>query len=321
MSPRPLVLDDIELPFPDRRVGKVRRSWALSAVDGEARRLFVTTDRISAFDRVLGCIPCKGQVLNQLAAWWFAETVDVVGNHVVSVPDPNVLIARDVMPLPVEVIVRGRITGSTSTSLWTRYAAGQRLIDGHTLPDGLAKHASLTAPIITPTTKPTDGSHDEPLSETDVVQRGLVSASVWDEVRTAALGLFARASAVGERAGLVLADTKFEFGLDRDGNVLLIDEALTPDSSRWWEASSLGERLAAGHEPESLDKEPLRLWLVEQGYRGDGPAPSLDDGVVASTSARYVRAFERITGSQFVPGGQPIDERIRRAVASLEVPS
>ena len=307
-------LDDIDLPFGDRRDGKVRVSYGLPG----GRRLFVTTDRLSAFDRIIACVPFKGQVLNQLSMWWFEQTRHLVANHAISTPDPNVLIARAATPLPVEVIVRGAITGVTDTSLWTRYAAGQRTIDGHDLPDGLAKNSLLPAPIITPTTKGAAGAHDVPLSSAEVVERGLVDAELWARVERAALDVFAFGSARGREVGLMLADTKFEFGLDPAGELLLIDEALTPDSSRWWIASSYTDRVADGLEPESLDKEVVRRALADVGYTGDGPIPRLPDAVWEATSARYIDAYERLTATTFVPGLYPAEPRIHAALAELE---
>lgn len=306
--PAPLL--DIDLPLPDRRDGKVRVSYALD----DERRVFVTTDRLSAFDRIVAGVAYKGQVLNQLSAWWFRETADIVANHALGTPDPNVLIARAATPLVVEVVVRGYITGVTDTSLWTRYAAGQRVIDGHRLPDGLAKNTRLAEPIITPTTKADAGGHDVPLSCQDVVDRGLVERDLWQHVEAAALALFARGTERGAAAGLLLADTKFEFGTTSDGTLLLIDEVLTPDSSRWWLAGTYAQRLAAGDEPESLDKEVVRLALAASGYTGEGPAPELGDEVWAATSARYVDAFERLTGTTFAPGAYPAGPRITAAL-------
>lgn len=307
-------LDGIELALDDRRVGKVRVSYALPG----DRRVFVTTDRLSAFDRIIARVPYKGQVLNQLSMWWFEHTRDLVANHAISTPDPNVLIARAARPLPVEVIVRGAITGVTDTSLWTRYAAGQRTIDGHQLPDGLAKNTMLPTPIITPTTKGAAGDHDVPLSSADVVERGLVEPELWARVERAALDVFAFGTTRGAEVGLILADTKFEFGLADDGELLLIDEALTPDSSRWWVASTYAERLAGGREPESLDKEVVRRALADVGYTGDGPVPELDGEVWAATTARYIDAYERLTGNSFVRGTLPVDTRIHAALAELE---
>jgi phosphoribosylaminoimidazole-succinocarboxamide synthase len=296
----------LDLPLDGRREGKVRISYGL----GEGRRLFVTTDRLSVFDRVVAAVPFKGQVLNQLSQWWFEQTADLVTNHVVGSPDPNVIVAHDVTPLPVEVVVRAHITGVTDTSLWRRYEAGARTIDGHHLPDGLRKNARLPHPIITPTTKANDGGHDEPLSPAEVVERGLVDAATWDSVTEAALAVFERGQELGARAGLLLADTKYEFGLDRAGDVVLIDELHTPDSSRWWVTSTYEDRLYAGDEPESLDKEVVRRAYVDAGYRGAGEPPTLADDVWAATARRYVVAFERLTGHPFVHGDYPVADRI-----------
>jgi phosphoribosylaminoimidazole-succinocarboxamide synthase len=307
-------LDDIELDLPDRRAGKVRVSYRLS----ETERLFVTTDRLSAFDRIIATIPYKGQVLNELSAWWFEQTRPIVANHLVSVPDPNLTVGRTAVPLPVEVVVRGYITGVTTTSLWQQYAAGARTIYGYELPDGLRKNTQLPANIVTPTTKAEHGAHDEPISNHDVVATGLVDAALWEQVTDAALRIFAFGQQAAEAAGLILADTKYEFGLAADtGELLLIDEVHTPDSSRFWVAGSYEARLAAGDEPESLDKEFVRRALVDLGYRGEGTVPALPDDVVAATTARYVSAFERVTGRTFVPGEQPAALRIARAVADL----
>ena len=299
---------DVTLPLPDRRDGKVRVSYAL----GEHRRLFVTTDRLSAFDRVIAGVPYKGQVLNQLSAWWFARTADVIANHLVAVPDPNVLVATATTPLPVEVILRGYITGVTSTSLWRPYEAGARHLYGYDLPDGLAKNERLPEALVTPTTKPPAGStdHDEPLSVTDVSDRGLVDPAVWDQVVTAARELFARGQAVAEQVGLILVDTKYEFGLAPDGDVLLIDELHTPDSSRYWMLDSYAARMTAGEEPESLDKEVVRRALADAGFRGDGEVPKLEPAIWTATTTRYLDAFQRVTGLTFVPGDYPIEPRI-----------
>ena len=297
---------EIELPLSDRRDGKVRASYALDP----DRRLMITTDRLSAFDRVIAAVPYKGQVLNELSAWWFARTADIVANHVVAVPDPNVLIARAARPMPVEVVVRGYITGVTDTSLWRQYDDGARTIYGHRFPDGLAKNTPLPEAIVTPTTKAEHGGHDVPITCDDVVARGLLDAELWERVMAAALEVFHRGSVLGREAGLILADTKYEFGLASDDSLLLIDEVHTPDSSRWWIADSYDDRLATGEEPESLDKEVVRRAFAEIGYRGDGPVPKLADDVWTATSARYIDAFERLTGAPFVPGSYPVAERI-----------
>ncbi len=299
------------LPLEDRRTGKVRVSYRLPG----DRRLLVTTDRLSAFDRVVAAIPHKGQVLNQLAAWWFEQTRDVVANHVLSVPDPNALIAVEAATLPVEVIVRGYITGVTSTSLWRQYDEGARTIYGYEFPDGLQKNTALPTPLITPTTKAEGGAHDEPLTCRDVTDKGLVTPELWERVQAAALAVFATGQRVAAEAGLILADTKYEFGLSPDGELLLIDEVHTPDSSRFWVAETYADRLAADQDPESLDKEPIRQWLSAAGYRGDGDSPTLPAEVVAETSRRYVDAYQRLTGLTFEPGAEPAHDRL---VAALQ---
>ena len=314
---RPEPFMTVDLPLPDRRDGKVRASFALPDDEGGTRRLFVTTDRLSAFDRIIAGVPFKGQVLNQLAAWWFARTTDIVANHVLSVPDPNALVARGATPLPVEVIVRGYITGVTSTSLWKQYADGARTIYGHRFPDGMRKNTALPYALVTPTTKGNDGAHDVPLTVAEVAQRGLVANRHWGEAMEAALLLFRRGQEVAADAGLILADTKYEFGVGADGSLLLIDEMHTPDSSRYWVADSYEARLAAGEEPESLDKEVVRRALLDAGYTGDGEPPALPAEVWEAASRRYVDAFERLTGSSFVPGDYPVQPRLMEALRDV----
>jgi len=306
VSTLPAPFTDLVLDLPDRRVGKVRVSYELP----DAERLFVTTDRLSAFDRIVAAVPYKGQVLNELAAWWFANTADIVANHVRGVPDPNVTIGVSAQPLPVEVIVRGHITGVTSTSLWKRYADGERTIYGYDLPDGLQQHQKLDVAIITPTTKAEGGAHDEALTCAEVSTSGLVDAGLWARVQDVALQLFARGQEIAANAGLILADTKYEFGLDPDGELIIIDEMHTPDSSRFWVANTYEERIANDQDPESLDKEPIRRALIEAGYSGDGDSPDLGLTVVAETSARYINAFERLTCRTFVPGVYPVEPRL-----------
>jgi phosphoribosylaminoimidazole-succinocarboxamide synthase len=301
---------DIDLPLDDRRDGKVRVSYAY----GDEQRLFITTDRLSAFDRVVAGVPYKGQVLNQLSAWWFERTADVVANHAVDLPDPNALVARSAQPLPVEVVVRGYITGVTSTSLWRQYADGARTIYGYDFPDGLRKNTELPKAIITPTTKAEHGGHDEPLSPSDVTSKGLVAPALWRNVQDAALELFARGQQIARQSGLILADTKYEFGTTPDGGLLLIDEVHTPDSSRYWIADSYEARLGSDEEPESLDKEVVRRALIEAGYDGHGMPPTLEAAVWEATSRRYIDAYERLTGLTFHPGSYPVEDRIREVI-------
>ena len=294
-----------------KHAGKVRDSY----VHG-GNRILITTDRVSAFDRVVGTIPYKGQLLNQLSAWWFEQLADVAPSHFIAMPDPNVTIAREAKTLPVEVVVRGHITGSTSTSLWMLYKDGIEKPYGLPLPAGLRKNDQLPVPVITPTTKAPAGAHDERLTEAEVVSRGLVPAPLWTQVRTAALAAFKHGQAKARAAGLILVDTKYEFGLI-DGALALIDEVHTPDCSRYWSRDGFEATRNTGAEPDSFDKEHLRLWFAKQGYRGDGPVPPLPPAFVADLASRYISVYERLTGSAFVPAPQPAGPRIRKTLESL----
>lgn len=299
----PHVLKTLEVEWPyNRYSGKVRESFSLP----NAQRLVVTTDRLSAFDVVLAALPYKGQVLNQLSAFWFEKTADIIPNHLLEVPDPNVSLVRECNPLPVEVIVRGYITGSTKTSLWTLYAAGHREIYGYHFPDGLEKNDPLPEPIITPTTKAGPGEHDERLTCAAVVERGFLDAHTWERVQEAALALFKRGQDVARAAGFCLVDTKYEFGHAPDGTLMLIDEVHTPDSSRFWRADEVKAR-----QPESWDKEFVRLWYSSQGYRGDGPIPQLPQDIIVEAARRYITLFEGLTGQQFKPATYPAGPRIQ----------
>lgn len=295
-------------------LGPMTRGKVRDIVDLGDRLALVATDRISAFDHVLGTVPYRGQVLNQLAAWWFEQIADLVSSHVVSVPDPNVTIGRKCTTLPVEVVVRGQLSGSTSTALWTQYDAGKREIYGLPFPDGMRKNDSLPEPIITPTTKADQGGHDAPITEREIVARGLVSAARWAEVRTVALAVFERGRALAADAGLVLVDTKYEFGIDDDDRLTIIDEVHTPDSSRYWRAATVDERLAAGQEPENLDKEVVRLVYAERGYRGEGDPPPLDRELAVIAAGVYQETFEALTGSPLDPGEYPAGPRVADAI-------
>jgi phosphoribosylaminoimidazole-succinocarboxamide synthase len=300
----PDALDGVDVAGWGARIrGKVRDTYTRDGL-----RALITTDRISAFDRVLGLIPYKGQVLNQLSLWWFEQTRDVVANHVVAAPDPNVTIAREAQALPVEVVVRGYLTGVTSTSMWTMYQAGERRPYGIVLPDGLMKNDPLPQPVITPTTKEADGGHDRPLTRDGIVG-GILDESLWSQVEAAALAIFARGQEIARRGGLVLVDTKYEFGLI-DGQLTLIDEIHTPDSSRYW----IAETVNSGAEPENLDKEFLRKWYAAQGYRGEGTPPEMMPEFAAQVAARYIDAYERLTGTTFAPAETPAAPRIEKAL-------
>ncbi|MBI3929667.1 MAG: phosphoribosylaminoimidazolesuccinocarboxamide synthase [Armatimonadetes bacterium] len=283
--------------------GKVRDIFRL----GE-RRLMVTTDRISAFDRIIGAVPCKGQVLNQLTAWWMNQTRDVVANHLLDLPHPNVIVAIEAEPLPVEVIVRGYITGVTPTSLWTMYLKGDRKPYGVRLPDGLRKNDALPHPIITPTTKAAKGGRDQQLTCEQVVREGLVEENLWNQVQEAALALFARGQERARSAGLILADTKYEFGLDK-GRLMLIDELHTADSSRFWQ-----DEPRPGEEPRNLDKEVLRLWLASTGFQGEGAPPELPGDRAAAIAMVYIELYERLTGEVFHPAASPVAEHVARCL-------
>jgi phosphoribosylaminoimidazole-succinocarboxamide synthase len=302
-----------QLPFSQKQTGKVRDSYPLD----NQQRLIITTDRLSAFDRVLHAIPYKGQVLNQLAAWWFKQTQDIIPNHVIALPDPNALIAIEVEPFPVEVIVRGYITGVTSTALWHRYELGEREIYGYHFPEGLIKNQALPEPIITPTTKGGPTGHDERLTCAEVVEKNYLDADTWDLIQTAALKIFKHGQTIAQRAGLLLVDTKYEFGRTKDGRILLIDEVHTPDSSRFWKADTYQTRMAAGLEPENFDKEFIRLAYLEHGFRGEGTPPTLPDEVWLNASQRYIQIYEMLTGETFIPGDYPIELRLEKNLAHL----
>lgn len=302
----PPMLDAIDLPLGEPQRGKVRDMWARGDT-----RLIVTTDRQSAFDVVLGTIPYKGQVLTRLAAWWFERCADLVPNHFLAMPDPNVMLVREARLWPVEMVIRGYITGVTKTALWTSYARGEREIYGLRFPDGLRKNERLAEPVITPTTKAEAGGHDERLTREEILARGLVPPEVYEAMEAATRALFARGQALAAERGLILVDTKYEFG-DVDGTLTLIDEMHTTDSSRWWLAEGYEARLAAGEEPETFDKELLRRWYVERGYDGQGAPPPMPEELAWRMSRVYVEAYERITGETFTPDEEDPATRIPR---------
>jgi phosphoribosylaminoimidazole-succinocarboxamide synthase len=288
--------------------GKVRDNY--STKDG--RRIIVVTDRISAFDRVLGTLPLKGQILNRLAAWWFAKTAHVAKNHVRSVPDPNAIEAVECEPLAVEMVVRAYVTGVTSTSIWTHYAAGKRDFCGNRLPDGLKKNQKLDKPILTPSTKAEKGDHDVSVSREEILAMGRVTAHEFDAAADAAMRLFDFGVRHCQERGLILVDTKYEFGKTPSGEIVVIDEVHTPDSSRFWFAKSYGERFAKGEDPESFDKEYVRRYLAKLGFKGDGPIPPIPDDVRVEATRRYIESYETITGEAFVPDLSDPGPRLRK---------
>ncbi len=293
--------------------GKVRDNYTLA----DGRRVLVTTDRISAFDHVLGTLPLKGQVLNFVAAWWFEKTRHLAPNHVLDVPDPNVLVARECRPLPVEMVVRAYLTGTTSTSIWVHYERGAREFCGHALPDGLRKHERLPELLLTPSTKAAHGDHDVSASRAEILALTGMPPAEFDRAAELAMTLFREGQRICAERGLILVDTKYELGKTPDGEIVVIDEIHTPDSSRFWYVKSYAERFAAGEDPESFDKEYVRRWLVEQGFRGEGPIPSIPDDVKIEAVLRYIEAVEQITGQPFVPNLEEPQARLRKNLAPL----
>lgn len=302
----PHAFGETNLPLAEKQSGKVREWYDLPG----GTRLIVTTDRLSAFDRILACVPYKGQALNQLSAWWFEKTADIIPNHILSIPDPNAAIVRRVTPITVEVVVRGYITGVTSTALWYRYSLGEREIYGYRFPEGLQKNQALPQAIITPTTKGGATGHDERLTCAEVVEKGLLDSKMWEQVQSAALAIFKRGQEVAQKANLILVDTKYEFGLTNAGDMILIDEVHTPDSSRFWRNETYADCLANGSEPENFDKEFVRLAYAQKGYRGDGEIPAMPAELWASTSERYISIYEMLTGVKFEAGEYPVEPRL-----------
>lgn len=302
----PQAFESSDLSLANRMSGKVRDWYDLP----DHLRLFVTTDRLSAFDHSLAVVPFKGQVLNQLSAWWFKKTADVIPNHLQSIPDPNAAVVTKVTPYPVEVIVRGYITGVTETALWRRYELGERDIYGYHFGSGLKKNQQLAEPIITPTTKGSPTGHDERLTCVEVVEKGYLDAKSWDTIQSAALAIFKRGQQFALTAGMILVDTKYEFGLSPDGQIMLIDEVHTPDSSRFWKADTYQSRFDSALEPENFDKEFIRRQYADLGYRGEGEPPAMPSALWIQASQRYIQIYEMLTGTTFIPGNYPVNPRV-----------
>lgn len=294
--------------------GKVR-DWFVK----DHLRVLVATDRISAFDRVVGLVPFRGAVLTKLSEFWFGKTRDIIQNHMIGTIDPNVMLVTQCQALPIEVVVRGYITGVTSTSLWKMYSEGQRVIYGIKFPQGLVKNQKLKKPVITPTTRATGpGGHDEPITRAQIIAKKIIPEKIWKKIEKVALKLFERGSQICEKNGFILADTKYEFGLDRQGNVILIDEIHTPDSSRLWVKKTYRERFKKGEEMENYDKELMRIWFKEQGYTGNGRIPSMPPDLIAEIARRYMEVYERITGEKFlIDLSTPPVKRIAESLAKL----
>jgi phosphoribosylaminoimidazole-succinocarboxamide synthase len=310
----PNVLTEAEFPeLPRYYRGKVRENYDLP----DGRRILISTDRQSAFDQILAAVPFKGQVLTQTARFWFEATADICPNHVLAYPDPNVVIGRQLNMLPVEMVVRDYLTGSTDTSIWPMYRDGKRRLYGIDFPDGLKKNDKLPRTIVTPTTKAAQGAHDAPITPAEIVSRGLLSQAQWDEAERLSLALFARGREIAARNGLILVDTKFEFGLDAAGKITLADEILTPDSSRYWKAGTYAARHESGEEPENLDKEFLRLWIAARCDPYHQPIPPIPHETLVEFAQKYIALYEAVTGRRFeaVESDVPVKERIRRNLA------
>src|SRR6266478_1890035 len=291
-----LVLDDATLPeLPNHYRGKVRDNYDLP----DGRRIIIATDRLSAFDRNIAAIPFKGQVLTQIARFWFDRTADLCTNRGIEYPDPNVLVCRRLDILPVEVVVRDYLAGTTATSVWSMYKTGRREIYGIRFPDGLRENEKLPQTIITPTTKARDGEHDAPITADQILVQGLLTETQWREVSERAFVLFARGRDIAARRGLILVDTKYEFGLDPDGRIVLGDEIHTPDSSRYWFAETYPRRFAASEPPDSFDKDFLRRWVAERCDPYRDPIPPIPPEIIREAARIYISVFETVTGINF----------------------
>lgn len=306
----PNILKQVNIPKLKKHQGKVRDTFIL-----DGKRIIVTTDRQSAFDRVLGHIPYKGAVLNQLAFFWFDKTKDIIPNHIISMPDPNLIVAKTAEVIPIEMVVRGYITGVTDTSIWGSYEKGERVIYGIKFPEGLKKNQKLPTPVITPTTKAESG-HDERLTENEILSQKIVTPAIWKQMKEAALKVFERGQKIANKAGIILADTKYEFGLI-DGKLVLVDEVHTPDSSRYWVKKTYNERFKKGLEPQSYDKEVLRMWFKEQGYKGEGKPPVMPNEFLANMSKLYQEIYEKITGKKFKGYDYPAEDRIKAVIEKI----
>jgi phosphoribosylaminoimidazole-succinocarboxamide synthase len=304
--------------LPQHYRGKVRDNYDLP----DGRRVIIASDRLSAFDRIICTVPFKGQTLTQTARFWFEATSDICPNHVLGYPDPNVVIARRLDILPVEMVVRGYLAGTTGTSVLTLYKGGQRSMYGIDLPDGLRDNQLLPQPILTPTSKAFDGGHDAPLTPAKIVEAGLLTAAQWARLSDYALALFARGQAMAAERGLILADTKYEFGTDAEGRIVLADEIHTPDSSRYWRADSYQARFEAGERPESFDKDFVRAWVTARCDPYRDAIPAIPQDIILGAAAVYIKAYETITGETFrlpdAPG--PVLDRVRANLAAFMVP-
>jgi len=300
----PHTLRQIDLPaLGELYRGKVRDNYSRGD-----RIVMVTTDRVSAFDHVLGTIPFKGEILSRLTAFWFDKVRDIAPTHLLDVPDPSVMVVKRAKALPVEIVIRGYITGS----LWRDYQAGKAGAYGISWPAGLRKDQRFEEAIITPSTKAAYGAHDQPISEAQIIGQGLVAPEIWREATAIARALFQRGQEWATTRGLILVDTKYEMGI-ADGELVVIDEIHTPDSSRYWIADGYPDRFAQGAEQRMLDKENIRQWLIQaHGFSGQGTPPPLDEEVRVMLARTYVDLFERLTGERFRSEVGPVADRIER---------
>jgi phosphoribosylaminoimidazole-succinocarboxamide synthase len=280
--------------LPGRYRGKVRENYDLR----DGTRILIATDRISAFDRILAAIPLKGLVLTQTARFWFQATKHVCRNHVIEYPDPNVLVCKRLSMMPVEIVVRDYLAGTTATSILQMYKMGSREMYGHCLPEGLRDNQKLPETIITPTTKAEQGDHDAPLSGEEILARKLLTEKQWRDVSENALALFACGRELAAKRGLILVDTKYEFGFDENGAIVLADEVHTPDSSRYWLLASYSARFAAGEPPDTLDKDFIRRWLAARCDPYKDQIPEILPEVILEAAARYANLYEQLTGQE-----------------------
>jgi phosphoribosylaminoimidazole-succinocarboxamide synthase len=308
------ILSEAHFPeLPNYYRGKVRENYDLP----DGNRIIISTDRLSAFDRIITCIPYKGQVLTQTARYWFEATSDICPNHVVAYPDPNVVVGKRLDILPVEIVVRGYLAGTTGTSILTLYRKGERNMYGITLPDGMRDNQILPEPIITPTSKEFDGGHDAPLTPQEIVDGGLLTVDQWQTLSRYALALFAHGQQMAAERGLILVDTKYEFGIDENGTIILADEIHTPDSSRYWIAESYQASFEKGDRPASFDKDFVRSWVAERCDPYVDEIPEIPEELVEQTSKIYIAAYEAITATAFVPDdrGETPSERVRTSLS------
>jgi phosphoribosylaminoimidazole-succinocarboxamide synthase len=311
-----MVLAAARIPeLPNYYCGKVRENYDLP--DGS--RILIATDRVSAFDQNLALIPFKGEVLTAIARFWFEVTEDICKNHVHSYPDPNVVIGQRLRMMPVEMVVRDYLAGTTSTSILPMYQNGARDIYGLSFPDGLRANEKLPKTILTPTSKAAHGAHDAPLSADEILAQKLLTQAQWEEVSAKALALFARGREMAALRGLILVDTKYEFGFNAHGEIVLADEIHTPDSSRYWLSETYAERFEKGERPESFDKDFIRNWVNAQCDPYKDRIPQIPPEVILEAAATYIRSFETLTGRgfQLPETPEPIFDRIRKNLEFL----